>query len=99
MLFVPDQCVQGPVFPATKNFREVICFPEVGKLTLEARVVVVKVSSRRCSNTNGFNNQYIVQCSNPVLERSAAETLIVTRPVATAKYSACRKNSSASQLN
>ena len=40
----------------------------------------VKISPRHSPNTNGFNNHNVVQCSNSVLERSAAEPLIVTLP-------------------
>jgi hypothetical protein len=66
--------------PATETLWEVICCPEDGRLTFEGWVAVVKVNPRHSPNTNGFNNHYVVQCSNPFLERSAAEPLIVTRP-------------------
>jgi len=99
MLCVPDQWVLGPIFPATKAFRLAIFCPEDGRLTFEVWVVVVKVSPRHSSNPNGFNNHYVVQCSNPVLEKCAAEPLLDTRCVATDKFSDCRKNNSASQLH
>ena len=93
---VPDQWVLGPVLPATETLRVVICCPKDGRLTFEGWVVV-KVSPRHSPNTNGFNNHFVVQCSNPVLERSAAEPLKATRPFATASCSACRKNTPVSQ--
>ena len=55
----------GPCFPSDKKFRVVICFPEDGRLTIEAWVFVIKVSPRCSSNSNGFNNHYDVRCSNP----------------------------------
>ena len=99
ILCVPHQSVLGHVYPATKTFLLVICCPEDGQLTLEGCVVVVTVNPRRSSNTNGFNYHYVLQCSNQILERNAAEPLIAIRPTAPAKFCACQKNTSASQLH
>jgi hypothetical protein len=43
---------------------------------------------RQSPNTNGFNNQIVVQWSSPVVETSAGEPLISTRLFAGAKCSA-----------
>ena len=81
--------------PATENLQAdspaVLYFPEDGRLTFEGWVVVVKKSDspRQSPNTNGFNNHYAVQWSNPVVETSAGGPLISMRLFAGGKCSAC----------
>ena len=80
--------------PATDTLqadsRAVLYFPEDGRLTLEGWMVVVKKSDnpKQSPNTNGFNNHYAVQWSNPVVETSAGGPLISMRPFAGGKCSA-----------